>query len=95
MLTVRGTAGTGPVGISKHNLFDDERDPVQQHCKRLGIDNRLGSRVKEIAWETRADCRLEAYSLKDEFIHCYGSHEDILAAHGLSVDAIFARVAAA
>ena len=23
-----------------------ERDPVHAHCKRLGIDNRVGSRVK-------------------------------------------------
>ena len=36
----------GPIGICSHNLFDEERDPVQVHCKSLGIDNKKGSRVK-------------------------------------------------
>lgn len=36
----------GPVGISTHNLFDPESDPVQQACARLGLDNRPGSRIK-------------------------------------------------
>ena len=29
-------------------LFDEEHDPVQAHCKRLQLDNRLGSRVKVV-----------------------------------------------
>ncbi len=36
----------GPIGIATHHLFDGERDPVQQHAKTLGFDNRLGARVK-------------------------------------------------
>ncbi len=36
----------GPVGICTHNLFDEVRDPVLAHCKRLAIDNRRGARVK-------------------------------------------------
>jgi len=43
----------------------------------------LASRVKEIAWDIQAKCRLDCYSLRDEFIHNYGSHGDLLAAHGL------------
>jgi len=54
---------------------------IEEHVPHGG----LGSRVKEIAWETRANCRLDTYSLKDEFIHCYGTHDELLAAHGLSV----------
>ncbi len=42
-----GTAA-GPIGLCTHNLFDEERDPVHAHCKRLGIDNRAGSRVKVV-----------------------------------------------
>jgi transketolase len=57
---------------------------VEEHVPHGG----LGSRVKEIAWDMGARCRLDCFSLKDEFIHCYGSHEDILAAHGISVDNI-------
>lgn len=48
----------------------------------------LGPRVKALAWDARANCRLDAFSLKDEFIHVYGSHGDLLAAHGLSIDAL-------
>jgi transketolase len=48
----------------------------------------LSMRVKELAWETRATCRLDAFTLRDEFIHCYGSHDDLLAEHGLSTESI-------
>ena len=36
----------GPIGLCTHNLFDEEHDPVHAHCHRLGLDNRLGSRIK-------------------------------------------------
>jgi glycogen phosphorylase/synthase len=38
----------GPIGLCTHNLFDSERDPVQQHARKLGLDNRAGARVKLI-----------------------------------------------
>jgi phosphorylase/glycogen(starch) synthase len=44
--TANGHAG--PIGLCTHNLFDEEHDPVHVHCKRIGIDNRLGSRVKVV-----------------------------------------------
>jgi len=44
----------------------------------------LSMRVKELAWESDAKCRLDVFTLHDKFIHCYGSHDDLLAAHGLS-----------
>src|SRR4029079_10309620 len=37
-----------PIGVSTHNLFDPEHDPMQQHCKKLGLDNAAGARVKVI-----------------------------------------------
>lgn len=52
----------------------------------------LVSQVKQIAWDTRASCRLDTFTLKDEFVHCYGNHEQVLAAHGLSADAIIATL---
>ena len=52
----------------------------------------LGSRVKEVAWDTRATCRLDAFSLQDNFVHNYGSHGDLLAAHGLDLKTISARL---
>jgi transketolase len=52
----------------------------------------LAMRVKELAWDRNVDCRLDTYTLKDEFIHCYGSHDDILNAHGLAVAELATRL---
>jgi len=52
----------------------------------------LAGRVKELAWEVQATCRLDAFTLRDAFIHCYGSHEDLLAAHGLATQEICAKL---
>ena len=57
---------------------------IEEHVPHGG----LGSRVKEIAWDMKASCRLDCFSLKDEFIHFYGTHSELLAVHGLSVSAI-------
>lgn len=48
MERLAGGAANGPIGLCTHNLFDEERDPVHAHCKRIGLDNRLGSRVKVV-----------------------------------------------
>jgi phosphorylase/glycogen(starch) synthase len=37
---------SGPMGISTHNLFDPEQDPIQEHCQRTGLVNDTDSRVK-------------------------------------------------
>jgi transketolase len=52
----------------------------------------LAMRVKEVAWDANATCRLDTFTLKDAFIHCYGSHDDILNAHGLGVPEMAARL---
>lgn len=52
----------------------------------------VGRRVKELAWDAGATCRIDTFSLRDEFIHHYGDHADVLAAHGLSLDAISAKL---
>jgi transketolase len=48
----------------------------------------LGGQVKQIAWDSGARCELLTFSLQDEFIHAFGSHDDLRRAHGLSTDAI-------
>ena len=63
---------------------------LQNHEKVVVIEEMvphggLASRVKEIAWDTKADCELQTFTLKDEFLHCYGTHEDLLDAHGLGL----------
>ena len=55
---------------------------VVEECAPNGS---LAMRVKEFAWTSGASCRIDTFTLKDAFIHCYGSHDDILDAHGLSV----------
>ena len=57
---------------------------VEEHIPHGG----LGSRVKEIAWDNKVKCELKTLSLKDQFIHFYGTHGELLAKHGLSVETI-------
>lgn len=53
---------------------------LEEHVSSGG----LGLRVSEIAFEINAKCKLTKFSLNDAFIHCYGSHDELLAMHGIS-----------
>lgn len=77
-------------GVRQVLASHDRVAVVEEHVPHGG----LGSRVKEIAWDIGARCRLDCFSLKDEFIHFYGNHEELLNAHGLSIPAICARLSA-
>lgn len=57
---------------------------MEEHAPQGG----LASQVKQLAWDVGADCDLRTFTLKDEFIHCYGSHADLLSAHGLSTERV-------
>lgn len=48
----------------------------------------LGTKLKALAFDRQATCKIRCFSLQDEFIHQYGSHEQLLAAHGLSAETI-------
>ena len=61
---------------------------IEEHVYRGG----LGSQVKQIAWDAQASCRLHTFCLRDEFLHVYGSQDDIRRAHGLSIDQIYPAV---
>lgn len=61
---------------------------IEEHVPNGG----LSSQVKQIAWDIKATCRLDCFTLQDKFIHCNGKHADMLAAHGLSKDAILRRL---
>lgn len=54
---------------------------IEEHAPQGG----LAAQTKQIAWDSRASCELKTFTLQDEFIHNYGSHDDLLAAHGLDV----------
>lgn len=75
-------------GIAKILMNFETVIVVEEHSPYGG----LGTRVKEIAWDSGARCRLHTFSLKDEFIHCYGSQRDLWRAHGLSSEAINKRL---
>ncbi|CAK0751990.1 hypothetical protein WCLP8_2290009 [uncultured Gammaproteobacteria bacterium] len=66
-------------------LKDYEQVVVLEECAPNGG---LGMQVKAIAWECGAKCRLDTFALTDAFIHCYGSHDELLAEHGLSIDIV-------
>ena len=78
-LDLDGIAGI----LSRH-----DRVVVEEHVPHGG----LGSHVKELAWDIRAGCDLRLFSLRDEFIHVYGSHQDVLSAHGLAPASIVAAL---
>ena len=52
----------------------------------------LADAVKSVGWESGARCDLRCMSLKDEFVHVYGSHGDLLAAHGISLQNLIAEL---
>lgn len=61
---------------------------VEEHAPQGG----LAAQVKQLAWDVRATCRLDTFTLRDEFIHTFGSHDDLLAAHGLDIETVGKRV---
>lgn len=63
---------------------------IEEHSERGG----LAAQVKQLAWEFKSECDLHTFSLKDEFIHEFGSHRDLLKAHGLSPEIIYDTLAA-
>jgi transketolase len=52
----------------------------------------LSDRFKTLAWDMESRSKIMSFALKDEFIKCYGSHDDILDAHGLSLKNIYNAV---
>ena len=48
----------------------------------------LGGQIKQIAWDSDCKCEIKTLCLKDEFIHCYGTMDELLAAHGIDTESI-------
>jgi len=61
---------------------------IEEHAPQGG----LAGRTKQIAWDTKANCLLDTFTLQDAFIHNYGSHDDLLSAHGINLSNISSRV---
>src|SRR5213594_3819818 len=75
---------------------DGIMEALRRHAHVIVIEEAapyaLGLRVKALAWEARARCRLDVFSLQDAFIHTYGSPGELLAAHGLDLASIARKV---
>jgi transketolase len=93
--------GRGVSVVSAHTLKPLDVEGVTQALRNhehvivieeLAPYGGLGPRVKAIAWDSKATCRLETFALDDAFHHVYGSHDDLLAAHGLSRASIISRL---
>ena len=79
-----------PLDIARiREIFRDyERVIVVEEATPQGS---LAGNVKQIAWDMQAKCTIRAISLQDEFIKCYGTKDELLAAHGLTMDAILTQ----
>ena len=62
-------------------IFNSHRKVIviEEHVPQGG----LAMQIKAFAWDVKAPCEIEGHTLKDKFIHLYGSHDELLAAHGL------------
>ncbi len=86
--------------VSAHTLkpldTDGLTEVLHRHRRVVVIEEAapylLGTRVKTLAWDTKAQCQIDAFSLQDAFIHTYGSPPELLAAHGLDIGAITAKL---
>ena len=61
---------------------------IEDHSKIGG----LNSIVKTFAYENCYYGKIISYSLKDEFIHCYGTQDDLLARHNISNKKIYQNI---
>ena len=58
---------------------------IEDHSQIGGLNDV----VKSFAYENCYDGRIINYSLKDKFIHCYGTQDDLLEKHGISTRKIY------
>jgi transketolase len=94
-------AGKSTAIVSTHTLKPLDRDGLAEILREFARvvvieecapNGSLAMRVKELAWDAQATCRVDTFTLKDAFIHCYGGHDDILDAHGLGTAEMAARL---
>ncbi len=61
---------------------------LEEHVPHGG----LSSRVKEINSDNKINANIFSFTLKDKFIHFYGSYDELLSKHGLSLDQILTKI---
>lgn len=87
--------------VSVHTLKPLDREGLAQLLQRFETVvvmeehsevGGLGAQMKQVAWDSGARSRLVTFALKDQFIHFFGTQEELWAAHGISVDRVCAEV---
>ena len=80
---------------SLHTLKPLDRDGIasiiRRYARVLVLEESvpfLAQAVKAIAFDIGAKCEIVTLSLRDEFLHVYGSHAEVLKAHGITSEAI-------
>ena len=76
------------IGIKKVLSEHQSVYVLEEHVPHGG----LSSRVKEIASDEQTKAELKSFTLKDEFIHFYGNHQELLEKHELSVKQILKKI---
>lgn len=61
---------------------------IEEHIMHGG----LGTRVVSLLAETGADCQVLTFGLDDKFNHVYGTHEELLASHQMTLADIMREV---
>ena len=83
--------------ISAHTLKPVDEEGIKkmlfEHKQIIVIEEMspkggLGDIVRILAQKNNSQCQIDCFSLKDEFIHCYGAHSEILKTHGLDITTI-------
>jgi transketolase len=69
------------------------KDLLRRYSKVITLEEHvssggLGALVKQAAQECGSRARISTLHLRDEFIHIYGSQDDLRAAHGITVDTV-------
>lgn len=81
--------------ISCHTLKPLDTDGltkiVNRYCKIYILEEHipqggLTAQIKQIAWDNNSRTKIHGFTLKNEFIHNYGSHEELLDSHGISLN---------
>lgn len=72
-----------PIDVERlrHVLSNHKKVLVMEETTTTGS---VSSLIKGIMVDYDIRCKISNFTLKDEFIHCYGTHMDILNEHGLA-----------
>jgi len=86
-VTVANCHTLKPLDIQGLLAFLQDHDKVVV-VEELVPQGGLSGVVKSLAFDHRLHCDIQCLTLQDKFLHVYGSHQDLLAAHGIQKSTI-------